>query len=146
MNLDKMHEAAQIAFGLHLQFTDQAFRTHDEAAGFFGLKHIGSNWSLIDRVTAQTILCRLLREDMAFSSPRIPEPAAQAEAHGFLSEFTSDARFYTNGNWEDGWTNSRFGGASLGPDWHPATEATFDGGVLALDTESSGVLWLEDED
>jgi hypothetical protein len=99
----------------------------------------------VEKAVAHAILCYLLREDMAFSSPRLPEDIAQATAEEFLSRFSPGARFYTNGNWEDGWRTSRTGG-SFGPAWQPATMATFDGGILVLDDVCSGVLWLEDED
>ena len=100
----------------------------------------------IDRVTAARLLFALLVEDMAFSSPRISAEQAKMAVEEFLSQFDADSRFVTNGNWEDGWTNSEDGCTAFGPSWEPATNATFDGGVIALDSSRSGVLWLEDED
>ncbi len=64
----------------------------------------------------------------------------------FLAEFGLEASFFTNGNWEEGWKRAEDGRSAVGPSWDPVTSATFDGGVIALDQERSGILWLGDED
>jgi hypothetical protein len=53
---------------------------------------------------------------------------------GFLTLFEGQAlRFATN--------------AGLPPDsWTPATDATFDLGVIVIATAKAGCLWVEDED
>jgi hypothetical protein len=146
MLLNTLHAKQAIACALHLEVRDHPFTDIDEAARTFGLRPLGDRWREIDRNTAARVLFALLIEDMAYSSPRMSEEQAKTAAQEFLSQFGADSRFVTNGNWEDGWTRSKYGYSASGPSWEPATDATFDGGVIALDRSRSGVLWLEDED
>jgi hypothetical protein len=146
MLLNALHAKQAIAFALHLEVLDRAFIDIDEAARTFGLQPLGDKWRAIDRVTAMRVLFALLIEDMAFSSPRMSEQEARMASEEFLSQFGAGSRFVTNGNWEDGWTRSKHSSTAFGPEWTPATNATFDGGVIVLDRSRSGVLWLEDED
>lgn len=146
MVLKALHAKEAIAFALHLEIRAQAFAHIDDAAREFGLRPLGDRWRGVDRDTAARVLFALLIEDMAFSSPRMSEEEAKSACDEFLSQFGTDSWFFTNGKWEDGWTKSESKGASFGPSWEPATDATFDGGVIVLDRSRSGVLWLEDED
>ena len=146
MLINTLHATRAIASALHFDVRAQAFADIDDAARTFGLRPLGDKWRGIDRDTAARVLLALLIEDMAYSSPRISEAEARTACDEFLSQFSADSWFFTNGNWEDGWTKSGEAGGSFGPSWEPATDATFDGGVVVLDREQSGVLWLEDED
>jgi len=146
MILDALHAKEAMASALYLDVRDQAFVDPDEAARTFGIRALGEKWRRVDRDTASRVLLALLNEDMAFSSPRISEDQAKAASEEFLGSFDAGAAFFTNGKWEDGWTKSAGTGVSFGPEWEPATQATFDGGVLVLDRARSGILWLEDED
>jgi hypothetical protein len=146
MRLVELHAERRIAAALHCDSCAKPFATPDDAAAHFGLRPLGAKWRAIDRKTSERVLFALLIEDMAFSSPRLSTEEAEEAISSFLSPFTSGARFYTNGSWEAGWTRSEDGRASYGPDWEPATDATFDGGVIALDDSRAAVLWLEDED
>jgi hypothetical protein len=70
--------------------------------------------------------------------------AAQANtlAHEFVGQFSDEcARFYTNGSYGC----SRVGVKSLS-DWSPATEATFDSGILVVTPTRIGCAWFMDED
>jgi len=146
MLLDTLHAEQAIASAVHLAVRSQTFTDIDHAAREFGLRPLGDKWRSVDRDTAVRVLFALLIADMAFSTPRMSEEEARTVCDEFLSQFGADSRFFTNGNWEDGWTKSEGKGASFGPLWAPATDATFDGGVIVLGQSSSGVLWLEDED
>ena len=146
MLLDTLHAKEAIASALHLEVCEKVFNNIDDAAREFGLRPIGDNWRGIDRDTAARVLFALLIHDMAFSSPRMSEEVAVRACEEFLSNFSPDSWFFTNGQWEDGRTKSEHGNCSFGPSWTPATDATFDGGVIVLGHARSGVLWLEDED
>jgi hypothetical protein len=55
---------------------------------------------------------------MAYSSPRLPKEQATAATEEFLAKFGGEASFFTNGNWEKGWTRAEDGRsavAELGP-------------------------------
>ena len=146
MILDTLHEKEAIACALHLDVRAKAFTSIDDAAREFGLRPLGDKWRGVDREIAAQVIFALLIVDMAYSSPRISEEEARAGCDEFLSQFDSDSWFFTNGTWEVGRTKSESKGVSFGPSWTPATDATFDGGVIVLDRSRSGVLWLEDED
>jgi hypothetical protein len=67
-----------------------------------------------------------------------PARAAQV-ATAFVSRFADDAEFWTNG---DLWRASYHPTGS----WSPLTPATFDTGVVAVDDDAVGILWVTDED
>ncbi|MCX6852500.1 MAG: hypothetical protein NTY98_26715 [Verrucomicrobia bacterium] len=146
MYLKVLHEAEPVACGLYLDICDQGFVNPDEAAVHFGLKQLGPHWREVDRAIAAALLSRILCEDMAFQQPRISEPESKICISEFLEHFGKAARFFTNGMWEVGWRKSKHSSTCFGAESVPATDATFDGGLLVLDEGKSGVLWLEDED
>jgi hypothetical protein len=146
MLVDNLNAKQSIAQALHSEVRDQRFSGPDDAAREFGIHPLGDRWRKVDRATASSVLFSLLVEDMAYSSPRLPKEQATAAAEEFLEKFGVDASFFTNGNWEEGWRRAKDGRSGVGPSWEPATSATFDGGVIALDQNRSGILWLEDED
>lgn len=117
----------------------------DVVADLFGLTLLGEDWRSIDRGVAHSVLLKLLLEDMAYNQRRLSDLQANALAIEFLGHFATDALFYTNGDWGivPDYVSK---GTGAGHSWIPATSATFDGGVLALDVERCGVLWIEDED
>ncbi|RYD60919.1 MAG: hypothetical protein EOP83_18290 [Verrucomicrobiaceae bacterium] len=146
MNLLDLHRVDPIAFGFRLVVSSEIHASPDSAAVAFGIKVLGEAWREVSRTVAESILLELLRKDMAFSSPRLEEPVVRAGVDEFLASFSAESRFFTNGNWEMGWIRSKHSSTSFGPEWSPTTDATFDGGVIAIDTWRSGILWLEDED
>lgn len=88
------------------------------------------------------ILRSLLERDLAYNSDADSAPLAEEFPREFLQEFSEGARFFTNGEWhDDNATNGRPVGI-----WTPATESTFDAGVLVLHDDRVGVYWVEDED
>ncbi len=146
MIVDHLHAREAIASALYSGVRELGFSDPDEAARSFGIRPLGKMWRRVDRETAELVLLALLKEDMAYSSPRISESEAKSVTAEFFAHFSADATFLTNGNWEEGWTKSADIAAAFGPQWEPATNATFDGGMLAFDLKRSGILWLEDED
>ena len=146
MILDTLHAKAAIACALHLEVRAQAFSDIDDAAREFGLRPLGDKWRGVDRDIAAQVLHALLIVDMAYSSARMSEEEASSACGEFLSQFSADSWFFTNGTWEKGWTKSGGMGTSFGPSWVPETDATFDGGIIVLDRSRNGVRWLEDDD
>lgn len=146
MQLKILHEAEPVACGLYLDICNQGFATADEAAIHFGLKPLGAHWRTVDRTTAEVLLLKLLCEDMAFHNPRLSESESKICTGEFLVHFGETAQFFTNGMWELGLRKSKHSNTCFGPESEPATDATFDGGLLVLDKGKSGILWLEDED
>jgi len=58
----------------------------------------------------------------------------------FLKWFGGGVKYFTNAQWPEGDLSVDSIGA-----WTPATDATFDSGILVLGSQS-GVYWIEDED
>jgi hypothetical protein len=146
MLIDNLNAKRAVAAALHSEVRERQFLNADDAAREFGLRPLGERWRSVDRQTASLVLFSLLIEDMAYSSPRLEKEQAIAAADEFLGKFNAGAMFFTNGNWEKRWQRAEAARSATGPSWDPATSATFDGGIIALDQSRSGILWLEDED
>lgn len=114
----------------------------DEVALQFGLRPLGNAWREVDRERAATILRSLLERDLAYNSDVDSAPLAEEVSRHFVQEFCDGARFFTNGEWHD---DNPTIGRSVGV-WTPATESTFDAGILVLHDDRVGVYWIEDED
>ncbi len=81
---------------------------------------------------------------MACNSAIVAPALAEALVHRFFAAFgDADLRFFTNGTFHEA-PGERL--TYSGVSWQPATEATFDTGVLVLGPVASGALWVEDED
>ena len=95
------------------------------------------SWIELERERAATIATRVLQRDLAYDLPTMPFEMAEELARHFLSLFANGATFLTNG--EHGVDGKLKG-------WTGLTTSTFDTGVLGVDEERVGMLWVEDED
>ena len=87
---------------------------------------------------AATLLRKILHRDLAYNAKIMSEAKAEELAIRFLNCFDREsAQFYTNGDFYE--VNPRRG-------WNPATNATFDTGVIVISNSRVGCLWVEDED
>ncbi len=100
-------------------------------ANEFGLYDDPSAFAEVSASQAHSLVTSILHKDMAYSQPLMTEDRAQELTKQFFAKFGGRARFYSNG-WPDA--------------WNPATDATFDTGVLVLGEDCAGCLWVEDED
>jgi hypothetical protein len=105
-----------------------------EAARVFDLAHDPAVYRGIERAEADAIASHILEADLTYRSIIMSAVRAAELWAGFMALFEGqDAKFATN--------------ASAYPNaWTPATEATFDLGVLVIGTSKAGCLWVEDED
>jgi len=109
--------------------------TVGDVAKAFGLK-ASAVYHEIDSAEARTLIELILHEDMAYHVEIMDRSIAANLAALFLAEFNAQvSRFYTNRRLVDG-----------AAAWNPATDATFDTGVLVVGRVLSGCLWVEDED
>ncbi|MEZ4240584.1 MAG: hypothetical protein R3F59_31395 [Myxococcota bacterium] len=113
-----------------------------EVASAF-VRHLGltplddDDWQPIPRDWAEQVLVRLLSRDLAYRSPLLePEVAAQL-ARRFLGLFGPGAVLLSNGDGLTSETDAALGGIG---------EATFEKGVIAVDGERVGLMWVFDED
>lgn len=97
---------------------------------------IGEAWREIDPGMAAVILRRILEFNLAYSSREIDEMNALKICGSFLNLFRADARFFTNGSF------SHHGWSGRGR----VAKATFETGVIGIDSTNIGILWCHDED
>ncbi|MGB0865231.1 MAG: hypothetical protein ACPGSC_01905, partial [Granulosicoccaceae bacterium] len=76
-----------------------------------------------------------------FSSRIMSTGTAEKLAKEFLSKFYGRTQYFTNGDF--GLTKK---GGEFDAMWRPATEATFDTGVIAIGMVNIGCAWFADED
>ncbi|RQP24909.1 hypothetical protein DZC73_08565 [Albitalea terrae] len=109
----------------------------------FGLFDSPDIYFEVSEEEAESVLVAVLVKDMAYGSPLVPPDEAVTLADAFLKSLGGgkDARYFTNG--EFGKARSP---ANLGPRWSPATEHTFDSGILVLTSRQVGCAWFMDED
>lgn len=113
-----------------------------EAAARFGLSDDPGCYQEINVLEAAQVLEYVFHKDMAYGMEIMPLATAIKLANQFIAEFLDESpRFYTNGEW--GRRQFEFG---IGPGWMPATDATFDTGVLVLSDYRTGCVWCMDED
>jgi hypothetical protein len=111
----------------------------------FGLRDDVRIYKEIDASKAELLIRKILHKDMAYRSEIMPAEQSAKLADRFVRQFGSHARYFTNGTFYEEYKQVS-STVSTGPSWDPATEATFDTGVLAIGPEVSGCLWIEDED
>ena len=105
-----------------------------EIAALFGLEKADDTYEEILSEEASSILAERLHQDMAYDAEIIaPEKARNLTERLMKLVDVKKARFYTN---------RRFGLSS----WNPATDATFDNGILIVDNQTVTCIWFEDED
>lgn len=107
-----------------------------------GLSAAADIYREIDAAEALAVLEAVLHEDMAYGVEIMPRARAREIAQGLLAGYAgSETRYFTNG--EYGLLHNN---PNAGPGWNPATDSTFDTGVLVLASDKSLCLWVEDED
>ena len=111
-------------------------------AGAFGLKGDASLYHQVDAEMARAILVGVLHRDLAYGNRLLSLSRAEDLAGQVMQRFTGPGvRFLTNGQFKHG--------AGVGlvlSRWDPATDSTFDTGVLMLGTAESGCVWVAEEE
>jgi hypothetical protein len=92
----------------------------------------------VDRSEARAVLGGLLRTTLAYDSKWLDATNAGQVADAFLSCFSEDAAFLTNGEL---WRRDE-----VPRSWTPLTSATFDTGLIGVDGDRAGLVWFLDED
>jgi hypothetical protein len=118
----------------------------DIYVAFLGLKPISDDWLEINQREADNLLISILSRDLAYNAPAGDEQSATVLARRFLHRFDPDARYFTNGTIALPHQQRRPATHVIISGYSPLTEATFDTGVVALDTHQIGIIWVWDED
>ena len=109
-----------------------------DAAKQMGLNADPATYQSLSSDDATSIITWILHKDLAYGQEIIPADRARRRALSLVQSLPSSASFYYNGN------APKDLGISIG--WSPATDATFDGGIIALCGEFCFGIWVEDED
>lgn len=113
-----------------------------DVAACFGLSSDAACYHEIDTDEAAAVLEALLHRDLAYGVELMPATTARQLAADFIALFAgTPVRWFTNGSW-----GRPPVAPGVGPEWSPATDATFDAGVIALATTAAGCVWCMDED
>lgn len=114
----------------------------EEAAAEFGLFDSPGIYFEVPEQEAVSVLRAVLSRDMAYQVELMPQARADRLAQEFVRHFSGeDPRYFTNGDY------GRPGDhPNVGPSWTPATNATFDTGILVITSERIGCAWFTDED
>lgn len=118
-----------------------AVQSVESAAELFELSNHKGIYKEVERSEALCVLKNVLHKDMAYSTTIMSSEKAQNLANEFVQQFGDDAVFYTNGQF-----GKALGDPSIGPSWTPATDATFDTGVIVIADGVVGCVWFMDED
>jgi hypothetical protein len=106
---------------------------HAKRHGLIGNR---SGYSAVSAAEAVRIIATALQADFAYRHKlRSEAQAARMAADVFDQVFAGCSTFYSNGSLGLG-----------GSQWSPATEATFDTGVLGVGPERCSCVWFLDED
>ena len=115
----------------------------DAIARVVGFHPLGAKWRELTPDSARAVLDRVLERDLAYGGQAMSPEIAQQLSREFVNLFSTRCCYYTNGDFpppeqyrDGGWAGS----------WDPVTQATFDTGVIAVDSGHAGLLWIEDED
>ena len=114
----------------------------DDFVRGFGFNGLGEHWAEISPSDATAVARHVLRKDLAYGAPLMPEEEATALAQGFVGLFDGTVRCFTNGNSVLPAADPR----SVPHSDSPISAATFDTGVVCLAASRTGILWVEDED
>jgi hypothetical protein len=105
-----------------------------DVARTFGISDEAEVYVPIEESEAAAIAINILSRDLAYDTEIMSPARAAALWKQFLQLFDGQRiRFFSNCR------------AGL-RQWNPATNSTFDIGVLVVGGSSSGCLWVEDED
>lgn len=115
----------------------------DDTMTAVGLRALeADDWIPLGTGSAQVFLTALLHKTLAYNAERMPLEDAEGLAHAFLSGVrVEEAEVFTN---TDGIPGHYPGG--VGPGYMPATDATFDSGLVVLGPDVTAIYWVADED
>lgn len=109
-----------------------------------GFRRPEGGWRPVDPREVRLLIVRTLR--LSFATDHEPvaeaEPKAERLADAFLGLVGDSLQAFTNGEWvEQAGTQS-----GITWSWTSATDSTFDGGVIYVGKDRSGLVWSQEED
>ena len=116
--------------------------TVGKAAASFGLSDDEKLYRETDMEMARAIVVNVLHRDLAYGNRLISLGRAEELASQVMQRFAQGgSRYFTNAEFKHG-----AAAALVLSRWDPATNATFDTGVIILGAAETGCVWVADED
>lgn len=112
---------------------DNVISTIDQFTLAKGYYALGSAWQAVPREDAIRFLSAVIARDMAYGIQQCPIEEAERLTASFIDFFADDAIIFSN-------VSDAHGPIA------PLTSATFECGMVVLDEELIGILWIQDED
>ena len=113
----------------------------DEFVAELNHKKLDSLWKTFNKYDAERLLTSILHKDMAYQYECMEIGLARSTMRSFFDLFSDSARFYSNAEFRP----ASGGLVSIGS-YQAITNATFDSGIVAIDDNHIGFIWIEDED
>lgn len=136
--------------GLQAVFNGDVTALLDAFAAEHLLEPLGSGWNEVNKGTAQWIMARTLSRGLAYRTEIMDERQAEKLTEGFMVACARGGsgqqhRYFTNGKAVGG---PAMYDVNLRPmlGWNPATDSTFDTGIVMLTQLVIGLMWAEEED
>ena len=131
---------------------DHVYSILDSFVSQLGCAPVGGMWLELEGRTASQLLARAMARDLAYGIDRMKESEATDIARRFLDIFPEDSHYFTNGN--PGWLGT-IDESYAAHGWHaPLLSAleeidgwvVSDTGIMVLDPEYIGMLWIADSE
>ncbi len=113
----------------------------DEFVSELNHKKLDSLWKTFNKYDAERLLTSILHKDMAYQYECMEIGLARSTMRSFFDLFSDAARFYSNAEFRP-----ESGGLVSVSSHQAITNATFDSGIVAIDDNHVGFIWIEDED
>ncbi|RPK10764.1 hypothetical protein [Priestia endophytica] len=136
----KKRSAGKVTCSMAKRSQRSIFEDINDFAEELGFQEVEASLNLIDKQIARKIITYVLSMDLAYDSDLDSKPIARDLCNYFVSLFSSKAKYYTNAEFDEEWGYFKMAG------WSPISLSTFDTGIIIVDQDNVGVLWVEDED
>lgn len=114
----------------------------DEFVATLGFDGLDDGWIEISIQDAKTLTREILLKDLAYGIAMMSEQEAAQLCERFFTLFDGSVRCFTNGN-----LVLHADATEVPGSWTAISpQATFDTGVVCIDSSRIGILWVEDED
>ncbi|MBW4480426.1 MAG: hypothetical protein KME54_27215 [Tolypothrix brevis GSE-NOS-MK-07-07A] len=133
-----LFEIKQIISDMTLKKAEYLTQILDLFVSQMGYVKLGDRWKEIDQPAAKQILAFVLTKDLAYSSKIMAVEEAEKISTKVFNFFQNPCIFFTNAVFVNNY--------SALSAWDSLTDATFDTGIIFVNTTLIGMLWVKDED
>lgn len=111
-----------------------------------GFHSINDKWIKISLSDAYNILPYLVTHSIAYGVELRFSKELREIVQEFMSLFSTDYRYFTNGNWHEVINMENNASVVINPSWTPLSESVFDSGLVWINNKLVGIIWIEEND